>query len=147
MEWFTEAGYIGLFCAAFLAATLLPMGSELILAALLLTGLEPVWLVLVATGGNVLGSLVNYGLGWLANDEQLQRWLRLPPEQLQRARRQFSRYGVWSLLLAWLPVVGDPLTLAAGLMRVSLWRFMLLVSTGKGLRYVLVAFTTLQAAA
>lgn len=138
------SGYIGLFVAAFLAATLLPLGSEMILAALLLSGLSPSGLVLVATAGNVLGSCCNYWLGRYVSQPLLQRWCGISEQSLVKARSIFQRYGLWSLCFAWLPVVGDPLTLLAGIFKIRLLWFMLLVTSGKFLRYLLVAVTTLQ---
>jgi membrane protein YqaA with SNARE-associated domain len=138
------SGYIGLFVAAFLAATLLPLGSEMILAALLLSGLSPSGLVLVATAGNVLGSCSNYWLGCYASQSLLQRWCGISEQSLVKARSIFQRYGLWSLCFAWLPVVGDPLTLLAGILKIRLLWFVLLVTSGKFLRYLLVAVTTLQ---
>lgn len=136
-----DAGPAGLFLIAFLAATLLPLGSEAVLAALLLEGGEPVTLVAVATAGNVLGSTLNYAMGWGAN----RGWLsRRKPCALERAERRFRRYGRWSLLFSWVPIVGDPLTLVAGLLRVNLLWFLALVTAGKALRYVAIAVLVLR---
>lgn len=133
---FFDAGPAGLFVTAFLAATLLPMGSEAVLAALLLNGGEPTVLVAVATAGNVLGSMLNYAMGLGAN----RRWLaRQKPRALENAERRFRRYGRWSLLFSWVPIIGDPLTLVAGLLRVNFLWFLVLVTCGKALRYVAVA--------
>lgn len=130
---------LALFLAAFLAATLLPLPSEAALAGLLLAGRGDVWtLWLAATTGNTLGSLVNWALGRLALRWRGRRWFPIRPDALARAQRWFSRWGVWTLLLAWLPVVGDPLTLAAGLMRTPFWLTAVLVLIGKGTRYALV---------
>lgn len=131
-----EPGLTGLLVSAFLSATLLPMGSEAVLATLLLKGGAPVTLVVVATVGNVLGSLVNYAMGYWAN----QGWLaRQKPGVMARAEQRFRRYGRWSLLLSWVPIIGDPLTLIAGVLRVNLLWFLLLVTLGKALRYIVLA--------
>ncbi|WP_245955106.1 YqaA family protein [Kushneria indalinina] len=130
----------GLFASAFLSATLLPMGSEAVLAALLLRGGSPVTLVLIATVANVLGSLVNYAMGYWAN----QGWLaRQKPGIMARAEQRFRRYGRWSLLLSWVPIIGDPLTLIAGVLRVNLFWFLLLVTCGKALRYIVLSMLIL----
>lgn len=144
MAYFVEYGYIGLFIAAFLAATILPLSSEVVLSALLLSGLSPAPLVLIATAGNVLGSLTNYALGYWLNLNIVKKWLRLSQSELTRAEQRFKRYGTWSLLLAWVPIIGDPLTLIAGILKVRLLWFLLLVSTGKCLRYIAVSYLTLQ---
>ena len=108
----------GLFLAAFVAATLLPAQSELALAGLLAAGHKPVWLlVAVATAGNTLGSAVNWLLGRCCARFQNERWFPVKKEKLGKARAWYRAYGRWSLLLSWAPVIGDPLTLVAGLLR------------------------------
>lgn len=139
------SAYAALFLAAFVAATLLPAQSESVLAGLLVAGgHSPVLLVLVAGVGNVLGSLVNYVLGRAALRFRDRRWFPAGPAALERASRWYGRYGRWSLLLSWAPLVGDPLTVAAGIMREPLWSFLLLVATAKFARYALLAAVTLQ---
>lgn len=135
--------YGGLFAAAFLAATIFPFQSELVLVGLLLGGDLP-WPVLlaVATLGNVLGSVVNWGIGRFLLQFRDRRWFPVTPQGYARMERWFGRWGVWSLLFAWLPVVGDPLTVVAGALRVNLGLFVGLVTLGKLGRYgVLVAAT------
>ncbi|KFI28731.1 DedA family protein [Haematobacter massiliensis] len=131
--------YLGLFAAAFVAATLLPMQSEAVLGALAHRGGHPLLLLwAVATAGNVLGSVVNYGLGrWLAQFEG-RRWFPASPGQIRRAEGWYRRWGRWSLLASWLPLVGDPLTVVAGMLRERLSLFLLLVTLAKGGRYVAV---------
>ena len=139
------SAYAALFLAAFVAATLLPAQSESVLAGLLVAGgHSPVLLVLVAGVGNVLGSLVNYVLGRAALRFRDRRWFPAGPAALARASRWYGRYGRWSLLLSWAPLIGDPLTVAAGIMREPLWSFLLLVATAKFARYALLAAVTLQ---
>ena len=136
--------YLGLFAAAFGAATLLPLQSEALLVALLLGGAQPAWmLVLVASLGNVLGSLVNWWLGRYVERYRGRRWFPVSEQRLQQAQQGYGRYGRWSLLLSWLPVIGDPLTLVAGIMREPLWRFTLIVTLAKTLRYTVLAAATL----
>ncbi|ROL83545.1 YqaA family protein [Pseudomonas chlororaphis] len=135
---------LGLFLAAFGAATLLPLQSEAVLVGLLLNGQHPVWLLLaVATLGNVLGSLVNWWLGQRLEHYKDRRWFPVGPRHLQRARGHYQRYGHWSLLLSWLPIIGDPLTLVAGIMGEPLKRFLLVVILAKGARYGVLAWMTL----
>lgn len=132
------AAYGGLFLAAFLAATVFPAQSEILLAGLHAGGgYDPVQLVAVATLGNVLGSVVNWATGrWLIRFRD-RRWFPVGPALIERATRWYRRFGVWSLLFAWAPVVGDPLTLVAGILRVDLRIFLLLVTFGKAARYAL----------
>lgn len=135
----------GLFVAALVAATLLPAQSEAVLAVLVLTGDWPTGLlVLVATVGNVLGATINWALGRFLIRYSDRRWFPIGRQNLDKAAGWYSRWGYWSLLGSWLPVVGDPLTFAAGMMREPLWRFLLLVSVAKCGRYVLLAWATLQ---
>jgi membrane protein YqaA with SNARE-associated domain len=129
-----------LFFAAFGAATLLPLQSEGVLVALLLRGMHPVWTLLaVATFANVLGSLVNAMLGRSLLRWRERRWFPVTEAGLARAQRQYQRFGYWSLLASWVPVIGDPLTVIAGVMREPWWRFTLLVFIAKAARYVLLA--------
>lgn len=135
------AAYGGLFLAALLAATILPMQSEAVLAGLILAGAQPVgWLVLVASLGNVLGSLVNWVLGRFITRFADRRWFPASPAALARAQRHYARWGHWSLLLSWVPVIGDPLTVIAGMLRERLWRFLVLVTVAKVGRYLVLAW-------
>jgi len=135
----------GLFFTAFAAATILPMQSEALLAGLLLTTSYPVGL-LVATAsiGNILGATVNWGLGRKAEQYKDKRWFPVKAEALVRAQDRYRRYGRWSLLLSWVPFIGDPLTVAAGLMREKLVVFLLLVSLAKTGRYIVMALLVLR---
>lgn len=144
METFAELGYLGLFIAAFLAATILPLSSEVVLSALLLNGWSPIALVAVATVGNVLGSLTNYGLGYWAGPKVANKWLKIPEEEFVRAEQRFKKYGLFSLCFAWVPIVGDPITVVAGILRVRLLWFVLLVTAGKLLRYIVISVLALQ---
>ena len=134
--------YLLLFGSAFLAATIVPFYSEIMLYALLREGGNPMILVLVATAGNTLGAVVNWVLGLYLLHFQDRRWFYFSSQQIERAQQWFQRYGFWSLLMAWMPIGGDALTLIAGIMRVRLWLFLLLVATGKGLRYLFVVYLT-----
>lgn len=133
----TFAGLGGLFLAAFVASTLFPASSEAVLAGLVASGAYDPWLLIgIASVGNVLGATVNWALGrWAAET----RWVQ-GHAQLARAGLWFQRYGPWSLLLSWLPVIGDPLTLAAGLARLRLPLFLLPVAVGKVGRYLAVFY-------
>ncbi|MFK0090000.1 YqaA family protein [Pseudomonas sp. NPDC090755] len=133
-----------LFFSAFGAATLLPLQSEAVLVGLLVRAPESVWsLLLIATAGNVLGSIVNWVLGRGIEHLRERRWFPFTPTQLDKAQQRYQRYGQWSLLLSWMPVIGDPLTLIAGIMREPFWRFVLLVTLAKAGRYAVLALVTL----
>ena len=131
--------YLGLFVSAFLAATLLPFSSEVVLAALYAANQQEAWLLWsLATVGNTLGGLLNWALGRFCLQWQDRRWFPFKADQLTRAQAWFGRYGIWTLLLAWLPIVGDPITFVAGIMRARVGLFILLVGIGKGARYAVV---------
>lgn len=132
--------YLGLFASAFLAATILPFYSEVVLFALLREGGDPVLLVIIATVGNTLGAAVNWVLGLNLRRFQDKRWFYFSRNQIEKAQAWFERYGFWSLLLAWMPIGGDALTLIAGILRVRFSVFIMLVGTGKALRYVSVVY-------
>ena len=132
--------YLSLFITGFIAATLLPASSEVLLLALLQQGFSPGLLWLSATAGNTLGSCVNWYLGREILRFQHKRWFPASRDSLQRAERHFKRYGYWSLLFAWLPVVGDPLTIVAGVLRMRFSVFVALVLAGKGARYAIVLY-------
>nr|WP_234462324.1 YqaA family protein [Stutzerimonas stutzeri] len=135
---------MGLFVAAFGAATLLPMQSEAVLVGLLLAAEQPpALLLLVATTGNVLGSAANWLLGRYIEHLRHRRWFPVPEDKLQRARQAYHRYGRWSLLLSWVPIIGDPLTVIAGVLREPFWSFLLIVLLAKAGRYLVLATLTL----
>ncbi|WP_395449757.1 YqaA family protein [Aminobacter sp. UC22_36] len=134
------AAYGGLFVAAFAAATLLPAQSEALLAGLTINGgYSLALLVAVATLGNVLGSWVNWLIGGQVERFKDRRWFPVGPVALQRAENWYRRYGRWSLLLSWVPIIGDPLTLIAGTLKEPLWSFLALVGIAKLMRYLAVA--------
>ncbi len=136
--------YVGLFASALIAATILPMQSEAVLVGLLAAGNQPFEILLfVATVGNVLGSVINWYLGRFLLRFRDRRWFPASDRQLSRAEGWYRRYGRWSLLASWMPVIGDPLTIVAGVLREPLVPFLVLVTIAKGGRYLLVAAATL----
>ncbi|MEP3196930.1 MAG: YqaA family protein [Lentilitoribacter sp.] len=139
------SAYFGLFVFSLLAATLLPGGSEIGLAALLTSGEHSTFLlILFATVGNVLGSLVNWCLGRYFNHFQNRSWYPIKTDQMHRAENWYRKYGRWSLLASWVPIIGDPLTLISGVLREPLFSFILLVTIAKLARYLVVAAFVLQ---
>lgn len=137
MEWWP---YLSLFGIAFLAATIFPAQSELLLVALIAAGrLDPWLLILVATIGNVLGSVVNWVIGRFLHGYRDRRWFPIPARALERAERTYRRWGLWTLLLSWVPIIGDPLTVVAGLLKAPLRLFLPLVIVAKAGRYLAVA--------
>lgn len=136
-------GYPALFLLSFLASTLLPLGSEWLLVAMLVKGHDPVATVTVATIGNYLGACTSYAIGIFGGSFLIKKLLRIGEPEQERAERFFARYGSWSLPLSWLPVIGDPLCLVAGLLNIRFLRFSAFVVAGKLLRYAAVAGLTL----
>lgn len=133
------SGYLLLFASALLAATIFPAQSEALLLGLLASKkYSAALLLLVASAGNILGSWLNYLLGLGLMRFQNRRWFPIRAQTLARAQAQYQRYGYWSLLLSWAPIIGDPLTVVAGVLREPLWRFLLLVSIAKTGRYLVV---------
>lgn len=142
--WLLENGYPALFMLSFLASTVVPLGSEWLLAVLLTNGFEMSYVVPVATVGNTLGALTTYAIGLWGGPFLVRRVLRVKPENQQRAEQSFGRYGSWALLFSWLPILGDPLCLVGGVLKTSFWKFLVLVAVGKLLRYLVVAELVLQ---
>lgn len=136
--------YLTLAFAAFAAATIFPFQSEAVLVGLMLTGDHAVWaLVLVASVANTAGAVVNWALGRWIHRYRDRRWFPASPTALARAEGWYRRWGHWSLMLSWAPLIGDPLTVVAGVLREPLWRFLLLVALAKTGRYVSLALITL----
>lgn len=138
------SAYFGLFLAALGAATLLPMQSEAVLVGLLFTDHYATWtLLLVATTGNVLGSTLNWLLGSSIEHYRHKRWFPVSQGKLEKAQQVYHRFGRWSLLLSWVPVIGDPLTVIAGVLREPFWSFLLIVTLAKAVRYLVLTALTL----
>ena len=133
--------YLSLFTISFLAATVLPFSSELTLAGLIATSnYDNSFLLIVASLGNVLGSVVNWALGFYSRNLTKKKWFPFKETQIERSSKWFSKFRKWSLLFAWLPIVGDPLTFVAGLLRVRFLDFIILVAIGKVSRYLIVFY-------
>lgn len=145
-DWLNQPGFVTLFTISFLASTLLPLGSEWLLVMMLASGYEPLLTVATATAGNYLGAVMTYLIGLCGGRWLIEKVLRVSPYQQGRAREHYRRYGVYSLLFSWLPLIGDPLCLVGGMLRVNFWLFTLLVASGKLARYVVTAVVTLRAA-
>lgn len=131
--------YLVLFVVAFLSATLLPLGSEALLLYDVTQNYSLLLLWIFATSGNTLGSMLNYWLG-LKGEAYLERKKYVSFKKIERARSFFDKYGGWSLLLSWVPIVGDPLTFVAGLLRYNFKWFTFIVFMAKGIRYAVVIF-------
>ena len=133
--------YFKLFLISFLAATILPFSSEIVLTTMYLSNLFETYLLLIfASIGNILGSITNWYLGKKITIFQDRKWFPVSPDQLDRSQKYFQKYGLWSLLLAWVPIIGDPLTLLAGVLNVRFSLFLILVSISKISRYLFILY-------
>lgn len=138
-QFLVEHGVLALFLLSFAASTLIPLGSEWLLVALIVKGLPAMPLVLIATAGNSLGACTTYAIGIGGGTLLVKTFLRIEQQKIDRAMAFYSKYGSWSLLFSWLPVIGDPLCLAAGLLKLNFSRFAGLMLLGKTTRYTAVA--------
>ena len=133
--------YFQLFIISFIAATILPLSSELVLSTMLLTdSFDKYLLLVVASFGNILGSSVNWYLGQKILISKDKKWFPANERQIAKGEIYFKKYGIWSLLLAWVPIIGDPLTIVAGILRVKFFTFLLLISISKISRYIFLIF-------
>lgn len=134
-------GYWGMLLTAFLAGSVFPFSSEAVMVALLATpGIDPWTLVAYATVGNVLGSMFNYGVGRMGRTEWIERWLKIKPEKMERARRFMAGRGAWMGFFAFVPILGSAITVTLGLMRANVIISLVSITVGKLLRYCLLAF-------
>ncbi len=133
-------GYWGLLLASFLAASLLPFSSEVVMVGLLAAGLDPVGLIAYGTVGNVAGSMFNYGIGRLGKPEWIERYLHVKKHDLERAKRFMAGHGAWMGFFAFVPVIGDAITVALGLLRANVVVTALSVTVGKLLRYFVLIY-------
>jgi membrane protein YqaA with SNARE-associated domain len=143
-DFLSSHGYPALFLLSFLASTILPLGSEWLLAALVVKGMDPGLSVAVATAGNTLGACTTFGIGLYGGPFLINRVLRIADASRYKAVKLFGKYGLWSLLFSWVPVVGDPLCFVAGVLRVRFELFVVLVLAGKLARYGIIGLLALK---
>lgn len=135
---YLSLGYIGIFLAAFIASTLLPAPSELILIVAFENNFNMYLVILIATIGNVLGSLTNYYIGYFSNSEKLINRFNLNQNKIDRWSQKSEKYGYWLGLLAWLPFIGDPLMAIVGFLKVKTLPLTITITLGKLTRYIIV---------
>lgn len=141
-NYLVEAGLPALFILSFLAATIIPIGSEWLLVVLILNGKSVEMVVIVATIGNYLGASTTYLIGLWGSEFLTQKILRVKKSAQSRAENFYKKYGAWSLLLSWLPIIGDPLCLIGGGLRLHFGIFSVFVFVGKLARYTIIAQVT-----
>ena len=128
-----------LFLVAFGAATLLPLQSEAVLLGSFALNHYSAWvLIFVASIGNILGSCVNWWLGIRLEQFKDRKWFPFSAQQIENAQMKYQKYGSWSLLLSWLPIIGDPITLIAGILKENFLKFLMIVSVAKTGRYLFI---------
>jgi|TARA_B100001093_G_C26825557_1_gene1013839 membrane protein YqaA with SNARE-associated domain len=129
--------YLSLFAISFLGGSILPISSELTLGGLLITNnYDALALLFIASFGNILGAVCNWILGFYLLKHISKKWFPFTLQQINKASIWFKKFGVWSLLFSWLPIIGDPLTLVAGILKLRFYIFLFLVSVGKISRYI-----------
>jgi membrane protein YqaA with SNARE-associated domain len=145
VEQFAEYGYLGLFLASFLAATVVPFSSEALLGVMVAAGFSLWSCIFFATAGNFAGGMTSYYLGYLGNWEKLSRFLKFKKEKFDKWEVRLRKYGVWFALLSWLPFVGDVLVIGLGLIRANIYLVSIFMLIGKFARYLVLAFVTYKA--
>lgn len=143
-EWLNQPGYASLFLVSLLASTLVPMGSEWLLVMMLASGYPPLPAVVTAGAGNYLGAVTTWLVGIYGGRWLIEKVFRISAEQQERSRNYYKRYGTFTLFFSWVPIIGDPICLVGGLMRINFWTFSALVASGKLLRYAAIAWFTLH---
>ena len=146
IQFLIDWGYSGMFISAFLAGTILPFSSEVVLLACVALGLDPILSTLSTTLGNVLGGLTCYWIGRLGKMEWIEKYFRVSQKQLDKAARFIHGKGSWIALFSFLPVIGDALLIALGLMKANVWVVSVAMSVGKLIRYAVIVMTALKTA-
>lgn len=141
LDSFVEYGYIGLFLASFLAATILPLGSEVVFAGLIALGMNAWGCVIIASVGNWLGGMTNYFLGRLGKIEWIEKYLKVRKEKIDKVRHWLEGKGAFMAFFSFLPIVGDVIALALGFMRANIYIVNVSMFLGKFARYVLIMYT------
>ena len=136
MEWLLDWGYFGLFIGSFLAATIIPFSSDILMVGMLVAGADPLTCVIVATLGNWLGGLTSYGIGWIGKWEWIEKWFKIKEEKLIRQKKYIDRYGVWLAFFTWLPFIGDLLAIALGFYKINPFISGLCMLIGRFIRFL-----------
>ncbi|MBL4652952.1 MAG: DedA family protein [Flavobacteriales bacterium] len=137
---YIELGYLGLFLATFLAATIIPFSSEVVLVGMLAAGFDSAGVVVIATIGNTMGGMSSFYLGYLGKWEWIENKLKVPREKVLRFKSWIDKYGSFTAFFCWLPFIGDILAIALGVFRAKVWLVLILMFLGKLLRYLVVVW-------
>lgn len=136
MSYFQELGLLGLFLSSFLAATIIPLSSEIVLSGLLLSGIDPISAIVVATSGNWLGGITTYFIGRLGRWELIEKWFKIQRETLEREQAKIDKWGALLAFVTWLPLIGDLLFIALGFYRIHFTKCALFSLIGRSVRFV-----------
>jgi membrane protein YqaA with SNARE-associated domain len=135
-----ELGYLGLFIAGFLAATILPFSSEGLLAVALLNGLDPILCLIIITSGNWLGSITTYGIGYLGNVDWIKKYFKISREKIEKTKSYLNKYGTLLALFVWVPIIGDVFAFGLGYFKINFTLTAIFMLIGKFFRYLLLIF-------
>ena len=136
MEWLFNLGYLGLFIGSFLAATLIPFSSDVLLIGMLAAGGNVFWTVLVASLGNWAGGMFSYWIGHLGKWNWIEKWFKIKPETLEKQHEKIEKYGALLAFFSWLPGIGDVLAVGLGFYKVNVWKVAIYMLIGKSARFV-----------
>lgn len=140
MSYWFELGYAGLFFASFLAATIVPFSSDAVVVSMVAGGYDPFWSITIATIGNTLGGLSSYGLGWIGKWDWIEKYLRIKKEKLEKMQVRISKYTGLAAFLTWLPIVGDVIAVALGLLKINVYKVTIFMTAGKLARYIVIVY-------
>lgn len=138
IEFLKDYGYFGMGALSFLAGTVVPITSEVLLVFFLGVGLDAMWLTLAATAGNTLGGITCFMLGYLTNKEKVMKFFKIPEKRMKRADLMIQKYGYWTAGISFVPVIGEVLLVALGVMRVNKYKVIAVMALGKFIRYLLI---------
>lgn len=143
-EFLIDYGYVGMAIAAFLSGSLVPISSEAVMAALLaMSDMDPWMTMISASIGNIGGSMFNYGLGRLSNTRNMHKWLRIKEKRLEKTKDLINRKGSWIALFTFLPILGEAIAIAMGMLKINIYKVLLYTTIGKVIRYVIVGYTVI----
>lgn len=135
-----DYGYWGMLISAFLAGSILPFSSEVVMVALLAAGLNPILLIIYGSVGNVMGGMLNYALGRLGKLEWVEKHMHVKHQSIQKVRKYMEKHGTWIGLFSFVPVIGETITIVLGLTRANIFLSLLFISLGKTLRYAALVY-------
>ena len=144
MDTFVQLGYIGLFLCSFLASTVIPLSSDVVLSALIVLKYNPYLCLIIATSGNFLGGMTSYGLGYLGKWEWVEKYMKIDKTKIDKFYIKIKKYGVFAALFAWLPLVGDLVAISLGFFKINPALVSILMLIGRFIRFLVITLITLS---